>query len=98
MRISMAGHAVEAVEVFKGQLRHLLDRARTTKTTITIEPPLAKSDFNDLLARISPTGPGAKVPDPKKTAQYAVIETAVRDIFNKLLVSAFTIFWSQGSS
>lgn len=85
----MAGHAVEAVEAFKSLLRQLLERARITKSVTTIEPPLAKSSFTELLDRIGAILPGDKSQLSKKTSQYGIIETAATDIFNELLVSAF---------
>jgi hypothetical protein len=82
----MAGHAVEAVDAFKSLLRQLLERAHTTKRATTIEPPLAKPDFTDLLDQIGTIPFGSKS-QSKKISQHAVIETAARDIFNELLVS-----------
>lgn len=85
----MAGHAVEAVEASKSLLRQLLERARITKTTTAVEPPLAKSGFTELLDQISRLLPGDRSQLSKKTSQYAIIETAATDIFNDLLVRAF---------
>jgi THO complex subunit 1 len=86
----MAGHSVEAVEVFKGVLRDMLDRARTAKHVDTIEPAVAKSDFTDLLQRIDSSDHLVRSTETKRSSRFAVIETAVRDIFNVLLVSEFT--------
>lgn len=74
-------------------LHQLSDRAVEVKESATIEPPLIKSDFGALLQQIpsfEPTPKSSKVADPAKTHGYAIIETAVRDEFNNLLVSDLT--------
>ncbi len=83
----MAGHAVEAVEAFQGLLQEMLDKARATKQTVTIEPPLARSDFTDLLQRVQSIEHLGQPLESNKSFRYAVIETAVRGVFNDLLVS-----------
>lgn len=83
----MTDHAVKAVEAFQGILQDMLDKARATKQTVTIEPPLVRSDFTDLLQRIQSIENLSQPLERNKSFRYAVIETAVRDVFNKLLVS-----------
>ena len=87
----MAGHGVPAVDEFGGLLRVMLRRARpkaeAIKVTNTVEPPLIKSDLTDLFEQVDSIFSPAASPELKKRSQYAVIETAVRDAFNDLLVS-----------
>lgn len=81
----MAGMGVEVVEAFAEYLRILLDKAETASQIDRIEVPLMKSDldisyepFHNIFGSISG--------DDRKR-QYAVIETAVRNAFNSVLVS-----------
>jgi hypothetical protein len=83
----MAGHAVEAVEVFHGLLQEMLDKARASKQTDTIEPPLARSDLTELLRRVESIEHLSTLAEANKSFRYAVIETAIRSVFNDMLVS-----------
>jgi hypothetical protein len=83
----MAGRAVEAVEAFQGFLQEMLDKARTAKQTHNLEPALARSDFVDILKKADSIGYLAKPAEGSRSYRYAVIETAVRAVFNELLVS-----------
>jgi THO complex subunit 1 len=83
----MAGHGVPAVDAFGDLLSKMLERARSTKKTDTVEPPLNKADLVDLFEQFDSTFPPSSSPEVKKRSQYAVIETAVRLKFNHLLVS-----------
>lgn len=89
---------MEAVEVFKGLLREILDRARTIKHGDSIEPALAKSDFKDLFQRMDSSDNLVKSTETKRSTRYAVIETAVRDIFNISLVSKLIDFGANSES
>lgn len=64
-------------------LQEMLDKALVVKQTNAIEPPLYKSDLAELFDRIESVFAGLPSPDSKK----AIIDTAVRDTFNNLLVS-----------
>ena len=86
----MTGHGVEAVRAFTGLLRELLERAHETKQSTTIEPPLVKSHFTELLDRIT-TIPFGNKSQGKRVSQYAVIETATRAVFNEIVVSRTSI-------
>jgi len=79
----MAGYGVPAVGEVVVILQEMLREAQVVKQTYTIEPPLHKSDLVRFFERLHSTFAGVPSPDSKKH----VIETAVRDIFNNLLVS-----------
>lgn len=83
----MAGHGVQAVHDFQELLQQMLLEAEVAKQTDTVEPPLNKADLEDLFVRASSIFPPLASPEIRKRSQYAVIETAVRDTFNDLLVS-----------
>lgn len=77
---------VEAVATFRDLLKQLLEEAGTAKATTTIEPALNKSDLHDLsglvTSAVSRLGPN----DQNKGRQFAILETAARDIFSRLIV------------
>lgn len=79
----MAGYGVPAVGDVGVVLEEMLARALVVKETHTIEPPLHKSDLAELFPRLQSVF--AEV--PSSDSRKHVIETAVRDTFNKLLVS-----------
>jgi hypothetical protein len=85
---SMAGHAGETVEVFQELLQEMLEKARTTKQADKIEPALSRPDLNDLLQRVVSIEPFSTPLETNKALRYALIETAVRGVFNEYLVSA----------
>ncbi|KAH6604012.1 nuclear matrix [Trichoderma cornu-damae] len=86
---------VSAVNEFGRLLAELLDEASTAKETTTIEPPLAKSDFVNLhdrvfssLARSKAAGTESSAPpDLLRSRQFALVETAARDFFSKLIAT-----------
>ncbi|KAI5460006.1 THO complex subunit 1 transcription elongation factor-domain-containing protein [Mariannaea sp. PMI_226] len=88
--LDMDNAAVPAVASCASLLEDLLRQAEASKTTNTIEPALNKSDFDDLSGRISrfaatlqnEDGEEASRTDQAKIRQFAMIETAVRDIFS----------------
>lgn len=77
-------------------LEHLLSEAASSKQTSAIEPAANPPDFEDLTARIAAAlkddvSPSVKddngVPqETDKLRQFAVLETAARDIFDELIV------------
>ncbi|CRK13715.1 hypothetical protein BN1723_001976 [Verticillium longisporum] len=84
---------VSTVADVSAVLSDLLDRARGTKPP-TIEPALQKSDLGndiDRIASIFADGRGAEATESAaqqsqdKIRQFAVIETAVRDLFKTLV-------------
>jgi len=83
----MASHAVEAVEVFHGLLQEMLFKARASKQTDKIEPPLARADLSQLVQRVDSIEHFSTPLEANKSFRYAVIETAIRSVFNDLLVS-----------
>ncbi|KAI1085842.1 THO complex subunit 1 transcription elongation factor-domain-containing protein [Whalleya microplaca] len=87
-----SGHEVAQVTAFSSLLRQSLDHARVIKPAASIEPPLNKADFEGLLAQLPTIFPCAS-PDyvsdslgAEKARQYAVIETASRNVFISLVV------------
>lgn len=85
----MAGHGVQAVGDFRSLLEELIQRAEAAKPNGTIEPPLNKADLGDISEHVNSVFEPIASTDVKerKRCQYAVVETAVRDTFNDLLVS-----------
>jgi THO complex subunit 1 len=86
MAIAMSSHGVHIVAEFGGLLKQMLGRATSVHQTNSTEHPLNKSDIADLIEQLESAFPPALTPELKKKNQYAVIETAVRDTFNTLLV------------
>jgi THO complex subunit 1 len=83
----MAGHVVQVVDMFGEMLNELLQRAEEVKQTDTVEPPLSKVDFEDILERVEATFFwSAETPEQRKQ-KHAAIDTAIRNKFNDLLVS-----------
>ncbi|KAK0756432.1 hypothetical protein N5P37_011084 [Trichoderma harzianum] len=87
---------VEAVGAFGQLLTELLDEASAAKQTTTIEPALAKSDFANIHDRVSssltrPKSAGGTEnnapPDTLRSRQFALVETAARDFFSKLIAT-----------
>lgn len=84
---------VPAVSEFETLLTELLDEASAAKQTTTIEPALVKSDFVNIHDRVSASlAKGADAEsnastDSLRSRQFALVETAARDFFSKLIVS-----------
>jgi len=78
-----ARYIVESVDRMSILLRQMLERASRIKETTDIEPAITNSDLGDILQSVEEF----VVEDPRRTRQFPVVETAVRDIFNELLVS-----------
>ena len=84
---------VDAVATFSNLLEQLLEQAATAKTTTTIEPALNKSDLHDLSDRVASAVSQLSgfdgengTNDQNKGRQFAIIETAARDLFSRLIV------------
>jgi hypothetical protein len=85
---------VAAVADFADVLGSLLQQAEMIKSTGSIEPALKRSDFEDIEGQVA--RPFADLESKstdgmegrKKVRQYAIIETAVRDVFGGLIVGA----------
>ena len=83
----MAAMKVEAVDVFRTYLEEMLTAAGATPRTDAIEPPIQKADIASILDRLHQSNTFPSIEDgAKKSMQYAIIETAVRDAFVALLV------------
>lgn len=85
--------AAPAIAAFTTLLEDFLSQAETSKQTSTIEPALRKSDFDDLSGRITKTAAdiasstvGSVKTASDKGQQFAIIETAARNIFSHLIV------------
>ncbi|KAH8122230.1 THO complex subunit 1 transcription elongation factor-domain-containing protein [Trichoderma asperelloides] len=86
---------VSAVSAFGELLNELLNEASAAKETTTIEPALSKSDFANIydrvsssLARANIAGAESNAPqDSLRSRQFAVVETAARDSFSKLIAT-----------
>jgi THO complex subunit 1 len=85
----MAGHVVEAVDAFGELLRELLRRAGEVKETNTVEPPLSKSDLEDILERVEMRFFSSAETLELRKQRHGAIDTAIRDKFNELLVSRY---------
>ncbi|KAI1331310.1 THO complex subunit 1 transcription elongation factor-domain-containing protein [Xylariaceae sp. FL0255] len=72
---------VPQVSAMAEMLEHALDHARAIKPNFTIEPPLTKSHFQQLLS----LPPQTK--DADKTRLFATVETAARKIFSSTVAS-----------
>ncbi|KAI0180107.1 THO complex subunit 1 transcription elongation factor-domain-containing protein [Hypoxylon sp. FL1284] len=84
-------HEVPQVDAFTALLKNALSHAQSVKPTASIEPPLTRVDFEQLLAQLPTIFPCAS-PDytsdslaAEKARQYAVVETAARNVFSGLV-------------
>lgn len=93
--LDLENPGVSAVSAFGKLLNDLLDEASAAKETATIEPALSKSDFANIYDRVSSSlarsSTESNAPqDSLRSRQFAVVETAARDSFSKLIVSRQT--------
>lgn len=107
MPAAVASHRHEVSEVvsFAKLLESLLARSTEIKSTPAIEPALHKADFGDLdnqlgyVLEISQPAGEEDAPTTgaqSKAQQFAIIETAVRDMFSNLIVHQLhKQSWSQ---
>ena len=87
----MASPTPPAVQAMIAIFEELLQSARERKPSSGIEPTLLLPDFEQYLREISfqrMKSADAGTDNSRQQAQYAIIETAVRQIFHKTLVSA----------
>lgn len=91
--LEVDSHGVPAVAAFSTVLEELLAVAEGIKRTSQIEPALNKSDFEHLEAQLLDVFPAVNSTktgdntDQRKAQRFAIIETAVRDMFSNLIVS-----------
>jgi THO complex subunit 1 len=93
-------HGVAGVAAAAAFLDQLLERAESIKKTASIEPPLEKSNFDDLRRQLNDAlgyDTAEEAVDTKKIQRFAVIETAVRDTFKSLIVSWPSVCAAQPS-
>lgn len=90
MPFAMSSFDVPAVRVFGGLLERMLGRGKSVKQTHMAEPPMGKPDIVDLIARFDLIFSIGSSLEQKKRVQFPVIETAIRDKFNNLLVSSMS--------
>ncbi|GAB1320823.1 THO complex subunit 1 transcription elongation factor-domain-containing protein [Madurella fahalii] len=100
----IGSHGIEAVAAAGTFLDNLLERAEAVKRTASVEPPLDKSNFEDLRRQLSDAlGPELMADDSadaKRTQRFAIIETAVRDTFKSMIATtsiespAFVRVWN----
>ncbi|KAH6841142.1 THO complex subunit 1 transcription elongation factor-domain-containing protein [Chaetomium sp. MPI-CAGE-AT-0009] len=97
-------HGVSGVAAAGTFLDNLLARAEIVKQTASIEPPLEKSDFDNVRQQLSDAlnyeFVADEPADAKKIQRFAVIETAARDTFKSLIATtpiespAFVKVWN----
>ncbi|KAH9906171.1 THO complex subunit 1 transcription elongation factor-domain-containing protein [Xylariomycetidae sp. FL2044] len=84
-------YEVPQVDAVVNLLKDCLEYASTVKTSTTVDPPLAKSHFEDFLARLQDifSRPSSNsVPENAnvdRVRQYAVVETASRNVFSNII-------------
>ncbi|KAI2612119.1 THO complex subunit 1 transcription elongation factor-domain-containing protein [Hypoxylon fragiforme] len=71
-------HEVPQVDDFAALLKEVLDHAQAIKPAASIEPPLTEADFSEFLARVPTIF-------FDKTRQWAIVETAARNVFSSLV-------------
>ena len=84
------GPGLPQVAAVEALLRESLGHAQMLKPASSIEPALNKSDFESLLTTLPTlfTNPSTGQTFDK-ARQYAVVETAARDIFSNLIVRPY---------
>ncbi|KPM46275.1 hypothetical protein AK830_g339 [Neonectria ditissima] len=92
--LDMDNSRIPAVATARALLEELLQQAGDVKQATTIDPALNKSDFEDLSGRVSqvasklPVGADSAATDSQiKARQFAMIETASREIFSNLIAT-----------
>ena len=93
--LDVVEETIPTVGRFKALLSQLLNEASVAKDTTTIEPALTANDFVNLSDRVLSTLSQPEGKQPKDgqdgsaaEAHKAVIETAARELFIKLIVRA----------
>ncbi|KAI9833141.1 MAG: hypothetical protein M1819_003763 [Sarea resinae] len=100
----MSGEDIAPVRETVKELRQLLQKARDLKPLNSIEPPLSSSDFGGSVEQVCSVrddqSQGQSEKEPGRQSQFAIIETAARNIFYDLLAStsiedpSFTELWN----
>lgn len=104
------GHGIPAVLACSKFLDDVLERAEKAKDTASIEPPLTKAELGDVSAQLSSLfdetlepletgnaeGDAAKA-EQRKVRTFAMFETAARELFSHLIVSAHSssLAWEE---
>ncbi|KXJ97428.1 THO complex subunit 1 transcription elongation factor-domain-containing protein [Microdochium bolleyi] len=80
---------VAQVSGFAVLLKEALQHARDVKPSTSIEPALTESNFETFLSRIPQvfTETDSDAPATDKARQYAIVETAARDLFSTLVAT-----------
>jgi hypothetical protein len=84
--VVMSDHDVPAIRAFDGILEDMLKRGQSAKEMAMVEPPMSKVDIADLMEGFKNIFLQSSSLDMKRRSQYPIIETAVRDKFNRLVV------------
>ena len=87
-RSAMARNDFKPVEEYSNSLQAALAEARGAKPLGSIDPPLGPQEIHDITERIQLIGREGTITLKDARKDYAAIETACRDIFYNLLVSA----------
>ena len=87
MIANMAVHGVQGVDEFKMLLLEILQQAEVIKQSSTVEPPVAKSDLDGLFERVERDFFSYATTLELRKRKHAVIDAAVRETFNSILVS-----------
>ncbi|KAJ5631625.1 uncharacterized protein N7484_011725 [Penicillium longicatenatum] len=82
----MASVEVEAVQVYRGLVDNLLDRAAKVKTDKQIEPPLTEALLGDRIWQLPVDDKASEKPLNQQT-QFAAVEIAFREKFYHILAS-----------
>jgi THO complex subunit 1 len=83
----MAGYEVHGVDEFNKHLQQMLQSAELVKKSTTVEPPVTRSDLDDLFQRVEKEFFSSATTPELRKRKHAVVETAVRETFNSILVS-----------
>ncbi|KAJ1337722.1 THO complex subunit 1 [Microdochium nivale] len=80
---------VAQISSFAALLNEALQHARDAKPTTSIEPPLAESNFGSFLTALPSVfaNSNTDAPTTDKTRQFAIVETAARDLFDTLVAT-----------
>lgn len=84
--VVMSDHDVPAIRAFNGILQDMLNRGQSARDMAMVEPPMSKVDIADLMDGFKAVFPQNSSFDMKRRSQYPIIETAIRDKFNRLVV------------
>lgn len=91
----MLGSEVASVKSYRDALKQLLKKARDVKPGGAIEPALTSGDLGGDIESLGKGSGSSFITKP--LSHYAAIETACRDIFYDLVVSAYRILCGDSS-